>query len=551
MVKSLRVHQYKKFRDHEFKFEPGVNAISGPNGTCKTTLLHMISNSYQAVTSKDVRLTNRGAIPLINSLNAQVNMKIERLAKGSLEYNDPAPGLDNGSLYVVEYEGGSSLAFRKHNSEASNRYAVKPFYKRKNGDHLPSAPVIYLGLSRIYPWGEFVDDETVRPMRTKPDSGFVEELAGLYLRATGLKARSFVPQSMGSVRKRQEFDTDAKGVDSNTVSSGEDNVLTLLTALLSLKQYYCSLTEEAQKEEVASILLVDEFDATLHPSLQYELLDLAEEFSAKYHIQVIFTTHSLVLIERMFKKKMNVIYLMNNGDVAVAMPDPDPLKIEMYLKDKTREDLLSDRIIPVFSEDEEARLFFNLLMGRLCEMSGGFSRADRRLHLIDANFGSDELRKLFKDPVVRQSTMSSICLLDGDQNPDAKNHIMVLPGKLSPEWVAFNHARALASDGMNAFWRNQTVLDEGISYHHFVRYVQPKINSMDADPKSHREDAKKLFRHNRRFFELVLKDWILNHSNSREIAAFAKSLETMYRKTATYHGIYISSTEDYTIEGKL
>lgn len=550
MVKSLRVHQYKKFRDHVFKFEPGVNAISGPNGTCKTTLLHMISNSYQAVTSKDVRLTNRGAIPLINSLNAQVNMKIERLAKGSLEYNDPAPGLDNGSLYVVEYEGGSSLAFRKHNSEASNRYAVKPFYKRKNGDHLPSAPVIYLGLSRIYPWGEFVDDETVRPMRTKPDSGFVEELAGLYLRATGLKARRFVPQSMGSVRKRQEFDTDAKGVDSNTVSSGEDNVLTLLTALLSLKQYYCSLTEEAQKEEVASILLVDEFDATLHPSLQYELLDLAEEFSAKYHIQVIFTTHSLVLIERMFKKKMNVIYLMNNGDVAVAMPDPDPMKIEGYLKDKTKDDLLSDRIIPVFTEDAQARLFYNLVMGWLCEASEGFLRASRRLHLIDANFGSNELRNLFKDTVVRQSTMSSICLLDGDQNPDLPNHIITLPGKLSPEWVAFKHAEELTGDGRNTFWTSQTVIDEGFSYDHYVRRVQPKIDHLPSDKKERREGAKSIFNDNVRFFELVLKDWVISPNNADEVVGFAKNLEIMYRKTAIYHSIYISSSEDFTIKGK-
>ena len=52
MVKALAINHYRKFHDITLNFTCGVNAISGTNGTCKTSLLHLISNSCQAVNSK-------------------------------------------------------------------------------------------------------------------------------------------------------------------------------------------------------------------------------------------------------------------------------------------------------------------------------------------------------------------------------------------------------------------------------------------------------------------------------------------------------------------
>ena len=151
MVKRLNINRYKKLNDIAIEFDCGVNAISGTNGTCKTTLLHMISNAYKAVSRKDHQFKDPEALRMINSLNAQVNTKIEKLAKGDRQYNNPAPGYKEGSLFEVEYLDGSRLSFRKHNSAVNNRYAIKPYYKKGSHDRLPAKPVLYLGLARLIP----------------------------------------------------------------------------------------------------------------------------------------------------------------------------------------------------------------------------------------------------------------------------------------------------------------------------------------------------------------------------------------------------------------
>ena len=49
MIKQIDIIRYKKFKDISFNFEAGINAISGENGTCKSSLLYLIGNSFQEV----------------------------------------------------------------------------------------------------------------------------------------------------------------------------------------------------------------------------------------------------------------------------------------------------------------------------------------------------------------------------------------------------------------------------------------------------------------------------------------------------------------------
>lgn len=112
MVKRLEIHRYKKLVDIAIDFNSGVNAISGTNGTCKTTLLHIVSNAFQAMSSNDPRILDSSALKRINRLNSQVNTKMEKLAKGDREYNDPAPNYDSGNLFEVLYFDGTKLSFQ-------------------------------------------------------------------------------------------------------------------------------------------------------------------------------------------------------------------------------------------------------------------------------------------------------------------------------------------------------------------------------------------------------------------------------------------------------
>lgn len=550
MVKRLNINRYKKLNDIDIEFNSGVNAISGTNGTCKTTLLHMISNAYKAVSKTDHQFSNPEALRMITSLNAQVNTKIEKLAKGDKQYNNPAPGYKEGSLFEVEYLDGSRLSFRRHNSSVNNRYAIKPYYKKGSHDRLPAKPVLYLGLARLIPWGEYQDDSALKNSPFKLSKDVQSELSDLYAQITGIHANSFQAQNLRDIKKRQEFRTEVDGVDSNTVSSGEENVLILLTALLSLKHYYESLDEGSRSESVCSLLLVDELDATLHPSFQYALLQLLIDYSRKFHIQIVFTTHSVFLLRQMFKEKLNVIYLYDGAGVVSKMDNPDIEKIEMYLTNKSRADLFSEKKIPVFTEDEEARCLIRLLISHLSNIAFGFNHLNSHIHLIDGNLGGDVITSLFNDVQLRQSAIASFAILDGDKSSNLSNNIIALPGNgLSPEWLVFDYAIKIATEGDNPFWAEDCIQAEGFSISHFNQWIKPDIDTArtNADGKKKREKAKAIFNKNKLFFTYIFKAWMLDPENTEAIRIFGFNLQAVYHKTANYHRIFIPSTVDFGI----
>ena len=85
--------------------------ISGANGTCKTSLLYMISNSFQ-----EPKLESNQALKIIRKINEIFNPKIETITKGDKTFNDPAHGT-TGVMYHVNYNNKQTLGFRRHNSK--------------------------------------------------------------------------------------------------------------------------------------------------------------------------------------------------------------------------------------------------------------------------------------------------------------------------------------------------------------------------------------------------------------------------------------------------
>lgn len=176
MIKKIHVVKYRKLQDMDFDLSKGINVISGTNGTCKTSLLHMVSNAYQAVTKKCDWLQDAACLDVIKQINSMTNPKIESLTKGDKTYNDPANGA-KGTLFTVDYYGQASLEFRKHNSKLSSRYAVKPWYRPGTTEKLPFCPVIYLGLTRLYPFGEYLNDEAVEKLKKNLPVAYQNEIA--------------------------------------------------------------------------------------------------------------------------------------------------------------------------------------------------------------------------------------------------------------------------------------------------------------------------------------------------------------------------------------
>ena len=268
MVSRIEITQYRKLKDLTLTLSKKLNAISGTNGTCKTSLLHLIGNALQAPTAKSNWINEKKCLPIIKAVNGVTNPKVESLTRGDQAYNDPAHGL-KGPLFTVDYFNATSLDFRRHNSSQMTRYALKPKYQSGTKDTLPCCPVIYLGLSRLVPFGEFQNDEAVHSIQKKLPQQYRDDIARLYKSFTNYDITFNATTQMGDIKVRSEFSSNLEGIDSNTISAGEDNLSIILTALISLKYYYESIES---KRDVESVLLIDELDATLHPAYQIKFL---------------------------------------------------------------------------------------------------------------------------------------------------------------------------------------------------------------------------------------------------------------------------------------
>ena len=82
-----------------------------------------------------------------------------------------------------------------------------------------------------------------------------------------------------------------------TNSAGEGNIIRIILAVLSFRR----LKEQYGRDYKGGILLVDELDATLYGFSQNKLVDYLWNVADEYKIQIIFTTHSPIILKRVNK----------------------------------------------------------------------------------------------------------------------------------------------------------------------------------------------------------------------------------------------------------
>jgi len=551
MIDEISFVKYRKLTDIDIKFESGVNLISGTNGTCKSTLMHIVSNSFQALKRSDTRFKSADAIGILGRFVDKVNPKIETVSRGDKSsYSNPAEG-KAGTLFSVKYLNGDTIGFRRHNStdqqKVTNfRFSIKPQYGRNKKDKLPTVPVVYLGLSRLFPYGELSDALEIDKPRGQLPEHIHREFVKQYADLTRMEIVQALNQNIAGVKKRSDFATKVDGIDSNTISSGEDNISIILTALNCLRNI-CENVVPGQEQIVESVLLIDEFDATLHPSAQKKLFDLIVTYAKEYRIQVFFTTHSLYILKCAYELKHRIIYLVDQLDSVSIMPDPGPSHIEMHLSGLQHTALYRNIFIPVYTEDDEARFFLDQLLDYISKtLDTSFAPAKNLLHFVKANIGADSLKSLFGDLKMNQSSMRAICILDGDQQNDMHKHIIALPGDAPPDRMFADYVRDLMQgDTHRAFWH------EAQHYGYSKAIASDILKDFDsiavqvAEKKAFKGSAhgvqrvlsKEHFNKHRDFYDIAIKAWLKDERNQATIKKFRDDLYAVFKKTAAFHSV--------------
>ncbi len=532
MVKKLKILEYRKLINISFECDKNMNVISGANGTCKSSILHIISNSFQKVESNTVSIEGNKSLNIIRKINKLMNPKLETLTKK--EYRDVAnkPGI----LYECEYFNELKLEFRRHNSKSKNmknRFSIKPKYTKGGNESLPSLPVIYLGLFRLFAFGELEDEKKITKINSKLPSNYLTELQKLYKEFTGVEINYNDANNMGDIKNRINFTTNNEAIDSNTISAGEDNLLIILTALVSLRYYYESIDS---KNSIESLFLIDEIDATLHPTYQAMLYDLIKKYSQEYKIQVFFTTHSLSLLEHILKYKGKLFYLLENAGRVTSMEDLSIYRIEMLLKNKLRNEALTFRNIPVWMEDDEARFFLDLIFEDVINKNEKMRLPLSFFHMPETKMSGDILKKIFRDDKLLLSNMGSICILDGDkQFTDLDKHIISLPawGGLSPELTAFKQVLRKYESQDHEFWGIEAIHIEGYTTEYFRTNIKDTVENIIKNPD--REKSKREFNFHKKLYAYALKSWI--EENEKKVDDFLKNLRITFLRVAPYQKI--------------
>lgn len=556
MIEDIEFTKYKRLENMTISFGKGISLIMGTNGTCKSSLLHIISNSYKGIPNKNDMLSDDRCMKIIRVLNQQINPKIESLNRGDRKYNDPAP-LQKGSYYKCHYSDGTTIEFRKHNQKDVKRYRIIPSYRNGGNQNLPYGLVIYLGLNRLNAYGEYQNDLNIKDISTRLSmpQKYQDEIIKAYQRFTQYEIDELKYEKMGDIKKRGKFSTTKDGNDSNTISAGEDNLMIILTALYSLK-YFCECLVDKYKNTPA-ILLIDEIDATLHPEFQIKLMEEFNRICSDYpNISIVFTSHSVSLFPECRDRKSNIIYLKDDFNKVSLLGTPaDESKIKAMLENKLNRDYFRSKKIPILVEDSQAKDFLELILNYFVNVSpfkDYCKEAISHLQIIDAPFSCETLRTLFSGSNIDRSNLPMIGILDGDCNSSKNKHksLICLPGNSSPEEFVFSLCKKIPELSNSA--TDQLLKRLEMEFSITGRYIKteliPQIDEIEEiysqkkqiekSTKGLRRDLnKKTYERNKDILLEIFKFWINDEVNRDVLLEFYNDLRFCFHLNCEYYGI--------------
>lgn len=352
MFTDIHIRDFRVLQDRNITLGKYITMLAGWNATGKSTILALLANS-----------TELKKIKTYTGKNFQA--EFGEILKGSKEFDKTQS--DRVEISCCLDGQISTKKFRTTWQKVNNRerFRVIP-YEKTDKDVVSEAkfplPVIYLGLSRLYPIGETDDNllsDKEQTFYCVDDKEWYEEHYKDILSIFDEEIKSITDVEFKSANQKDTYGINTSSYDWRTNSAGQYNLSQILFAVLSFKKLH-----KDYPDVKGGLLLIDEIEATLHPLAQRKLIDLFIKEAKQSNFQVVFTTHSVSLMEYFADKKRsedrNVAYyyftIRNKKLLVEAAPTYENMR-----KDILREELVQSSInkIFVYTEDDEAKWFLN------------------------------------------------------------------------------------------------------------------------------------------------------------------------------------------------
>jgi len=425
IVKKLHIYKFRNIENLELPLGAKLTFIAGTNGTSKTSLLGLLGQPF--IFRENNKIIHRALSGKeFKAKFSEIHHFTEYDDVESIEYRlNLTENFENKVLEV----GGYIRRGEDEPEEGKPRLVTGKTRTKDDGNfHLP---VVYLGLRRLCPLGEHdmkdVKINGVDDLYQDSIDFFNREHKKILLNLS----EDFVLEKVETPNKKMIGGKNSE-YDSHGLSSGQDNVSQILTAILSFKQ----LKEKIGDEYKGGLLLVDELEATLHPVALEKLIQSLYSYCRDFKLQIIVTTHSTDVLklglQPQYRFDTEIIYLTRSRG-----------KLD-YLSKACIDEISSDMTATPFKdrkkkynavcEDDEAKVFLEVLLD---------SNLKTRLDIISAQLSGGRLKDIAKSNSFKKITPDTTYFLDGDQKIHRRStNTILLPGTSSPEaliWEMMNN----------------------------------------------------------------------------------------------------------------
>jgi hypothetical protein len=439
-IRKLKITHFRGLDNQQIDFQgKALNAIIGQNASMKTTILGIISSSFSLKSSvmnedKTIDGDNYG-------------IQLQERFKFSSEFDHPGEHSWTLTMHPSIYKGDYSIkSYRRPNGGIR-------FWKvgaRKKGDTLLQCPVIYLSLRRLLPIGEESKLSLSDIDLSADEVQFYKNWHNQILVSTDNLVGIYQLNSKDKITVTPSADY----YDSTGVSSGQDDIGKVITAVLSMKR----LKEKYRDAYKGGIICIDELESTLYPASQVKLVHFLKQMSYQYSIQFFFTTHSMDIIRTLYQKEfsnyVSITYAKKVGkEVNVFQNVPlQSIQDDLHIKING---LKKREKVHVYCEDVVGMEFTKYLLTH-----HGIKYTDKFIFENEngSNLGWPNYENFLRKKI--PEFMYSVIILDGDVKQDANafrkfkryKNVVYLPTISYPEFDVYDCLSKLEDN--DKFWDN-------------------------------------------------------------------------------------------------
>ena len=270
---GIEINLFRSIENQTLDLGENVTIISGKNGTLKSCILGLLAHPFSSP---------NGATDAFG-----INLKTDMRDVFFL-----SPEKDNREYrYKMRLEtiDGDLISepVRVYLREKEDRFRVTVGLGNRSGQGNFSLNTAYINLNRLLP----IIETDAKRNSNKIDNELREFVSDGYCRI--LQKEEFLdPSQVFEKKKKSTFSPspDAPS-DYRSISAGEDNIGHILNKMFGF------VSNQFDDNSLQGILCVDEIEASLHPVAQRNILQYLINWSNRYRVQVVVTTHSLFLIQ--------------------------------------------------------------------------------------------------------------------------------------------------------------------------------------------------------------------------------------------------------------